>query len=68
MHRDRAAEAKHMLEATDTGIEEIAEQVGYEDSSSFRRLFKRMAGAPPTQYRERYRLPSPANRAAGSGG
>lgn len=50
----RIEEAKHMLETTEQPIEEVAEQVGYEDSGSFRRLFKRQVGISPHQYRQRY--------------
>jgi len=54
----RVEEAKHMLESTDGPIEEISEQVGYEDSGSFRRLFKRTVGISPHRYRQRYRVPT----------
>ncbi|WP_106206193.1 GlxA family transcriptional regulator [Aliiruegeria haliotis] len=51
----RVEEAKHLLETTDTSVDDVSEQVGYEDSGSFRRLFKRQVGIPPQQYRQRYR-------------
>lgn len=54
----RVEEAKHMLETTDAPVESISEQVGYEDSGSFRRLFKRTVGTSPQGYRQRYRVPS----------
>jgi len=54
----RVEEAKHMLETTNEPIEEISEQVGYEDSGSFRRLFKRTVGTSPQRYRQRYQAPS----------
>ncbi|SDL04953.1 GlxA family transcriptional regulator [Aliiruegeria lutimaris] len=50
----RVEEAKHLLETTNTPVDDISEQVGYEDSGSFRRLFKRQVGVPPQQYRQRY--------------
>lgn len=50
----RIEEAKHMLETTQQAIEDVAEQVGYEDSGSFRRLFKRQVGISPHKYRQRY--------------
>jgi transcriptional regulator GlxA family with amidase domain len=53
----RVEEAKHMLETTDEPIEDISEQVGYEDSGSFRRLFKRTVGTSPQRYRQRYQVP-----------
>lgn len=53
----RIEEAKQMLERENIGIEDIAAAVGYEDPTFFRRLFKRLAGLTPAQYRQRYRLP-----------
>ena len=50
----RIEEAKQMLETGEQGIEEITEAVGYDDSASFRRLFKRKAGLTPTAYRRKY--------------
>ncbi len=57
----RIEEAKHMLETTDEPIEEISEQVGYDDSGSFRRLFKRTVGTSPRGYRQRYQVSSAIN-------
>ncbi len=51
----RIEEAKQMLEMTDTGIDEIAGAVGYEDPTSFRRVFKRRSGLTPVAYRRKYR-------------
>ena len=50
----RVEEAKQMLEATSNPIDLIAQQSGYEDPTSFRRLFKRMTGVTPGRYRQRY--------------
>jgi len=50
----RIEEAKQMLEATPDAIDSIAQQTGYEDSTSFRRLFKRMTGVTPGRYRQRF--------------
>jgi transcriptional regulator GlxA family with amidase domain len=55
VHTLRLEEAKHLLEATDRAVEEIAEQVGYEDASFFGRLFRRKVGLTPAQYRRRFR-------------
>jgi transcriptional regulator GlxA family with amidase domain len=52
----RVEEAKHILETTTTATDEVAEQVGYEDPASFRRIFKRMTGLTPARYRQRYRM------------
>jgi transcriptional regulator GlxA family with amidase domain len=50
----RIEEAKQVLETTPTPVEEVATQVGYEDSHHFRRLFKRSVGITPSQYRRRF--------------
>lgn len=50
----RIEEAKHLLESTPEAIEAIARQAGYEDPTSFRRLFKRLAGVTPGRYRQRF--------------
>lgn len=52
----RVEEAKHLLEASNASVDEISEEVGYEDSGSFRRLFKRHVGISPKQYRQRYKV------------
>jgi transcriptional regulator GlxA family with amidase domain len=52
----RIEEAKHMLETSQQAIDDVAEQVGYEDSGSFRRLFKRQVGISPHKYRQRYMI------------
>jgi transcriptional regulator GlxA family with amidase domain len=50
----RIEEAKQILETTDLSIEAVAHDVGYEDSSSFSRLFRRKTGITPAQYRKRF--------------
>lgn len=50
----RIEEAKQMLEATATSIDEIGLAVGYEDPTFFRRLFKRSTGVTPSRYRQRF--------------
>ncbi|MEN8167679.1 MAG: helix-turn-helix domain-containing protein [Pseudomonadota bacterium] len=47
----RIEEAKRMLEAGRMPVDEISIDVGYEDQSFFRRLFKRLTGLTPSQYR-----------------
>lgn len=47
----RIEEAKKRLEEGDEPVEEIGHQVGYEDTSFFRRLFRRRTGLTPRQYR-----------------
>lgn len=50
----RIAIAQHLLESGTLGISEITRRVGYEDVSSFSRLFKRRVGLSPTEYRLRF--------------
>ena len=47
----RIEEAKALLESSDTAVDEISWNVGYEDASFFRRLFRRRTGIAPAQYR-----------------
>jgi transcriptional regulator GlxA family with amidase domain len=51
----RLEEAKHLLETGAAPIEDVAQQVGYEDASFFGRLFRRKVGLTPAQYRKRFR-------------
>jgi transcriptional regulator GlxA family with amidase domain len=53
----RIEEAKHLLETGSQPIEEIAQEVGYADLASFRRLFRRLAGMSPGDYRRKLQLP-----------
>jgi len=46
--------AKKLLSTETTHIDEISVSVGYEDPTSFRRLFKRKAGLTPAVYRKRF--------------
>jgi transcriptional regulator GlxA family with amidase domain len=57
VQRLRIEDAKRRLERTDSPIEEISWQVGYEDPAFFRRLFKRTTGLAPGAYRKRFRIP-----------
>ena len=52
----RIQAAKNRLENSLDSIEEITRQVGYEDSSTFRRLFKRHTSLSPRAYRDRFLL------------
>jgi transcriptional regulator GlxA family with amidase domain len=53
----RVEEAKRCLERTDTPIDEISWQVGYENPAFFRRLFKRTTKLTPGEYRRKFRIP-----------
>ncbi len=46
--------AKQKLESTLESIEEITRQIGYEDSSTFRRLFKSQTKLSPREYRDKF--------------
>lgn len=61
----RIEEAKQQLESTGAPIDSIARDVGYEDPTFFRRLFKRRTGVTPARYRQRFRsvLPPRETRA-----
>ncbi len=50
----RVEAAKNRLETTQDSINEITWQVGYEDSSTFRRLFKKYTGLSAREYRNKF--------------
>lgn len=52
----RMEKAREYLKDTDLSVIEIAENVGYEDSQYFFRVFKKNTGITPLQYRQQYRL------------
>ncbi|MBK7864291.1 MAG: helix-turn-helix domain-containing protein [Archangiaceae bacterium] len=54
LQRVRVEAAKRALEATVRGVAEIANDVGYEDLATFRKVFIRWAGLTPSDYRARY--------------
>lgn len=49
-----APEAKRLLETGTKPAEEMSAEVGYEESAFFRRLFKRLTGVTPGQYRRMF--------------
>ena len=51
----RVEEAKNQLETTETAVDDICFDIGYEDPSFFRRLFKRRTGMTPSQYRRMFK-------------
>ncbi|MDQ6420163.1 helix-turn-helix domain-containing protein [Paenibacillus sp. LHD-117] len=52
----RMGHAKERLASTEDKIRDIAEQVGYSNVNSFVRIFKKMTGLTPTEYREKARM------------
>lgn len=60
----RVEEAKRLLETAEMPVDEISFEVGYEDASFFRRVFKRRTGLTPSQYRRMFK---PIHQAADPG-
>jgi len=60
----RLERAKYLLETTRRTLNSITYDVGYEDSNSFRRLFRSRVGMSPAEYRQTFC--SPANVVAGT--
>ena len=56
LQRIRIENAKRLLEATDNTFSEITWKVGYEDISSFQKLFKSATGLSPKEYRMKFAL------------
>ena len=54
VHAIRIEKAKELLESGADSVEDIGHKVGYEDPTSFRRLFKRKAGLSPAAYRRKF--------------
>ncbi|UWR02375.1 helix-turn-helix domain-containing protein [Ruegeria conchae] len=50
----RIEEARQILETTEDSVAEIGEAVGYVDTPSFRRLFKRKTGLTPSEHRKMF--------------
>lgn len=53
VHTLRLEEAKRRLESSEMSVEAVANGVGYEDTTFFRRLFRRRVGVTPREYRAR---------------
>lgn len=55
LKRVRVEVAKKLLESTELSFAEITFQVGYEDVSSFRRVFIKNVGLRPKEYQQKFR-------------
>jgi transcriptional regulator GlxA family with amidase domain len=56
----RIAKAREALELTRKPVDQIAWHVGYGDSSAFRKVFQRVTGVAPAEYRRRFGVVSQA--------
>jgi transcriptional regulator GlxA family with amidase domain len=52
--RLRMTRAREMLEFSRTSVDEIASSVGYDDPGGFRRVFRKIVGLTPSDYRRRF--------------
>lgn len=50
----RVEAAKRLLESDSSSFDEITYQVGYEDSSTFRKIFSKQTGLIPSDYRKKF--------------
>ena len=50
----RIEAAQKLLEDTELTVDVVMAEVGYDDASSFRRLFRKHSGLTPTDYRRRF--------------
>ncbi len=54
LQRMRIEQAKRILAGSKESLDRVTRAVGYEDVSSFRRLFKQIVGISPSVYRQRF--------------
>ncbi|MFA5339290.1 MAG: DNA-binding response regulator [Candidatus Omnitrophota bacterium] len=60
----KIGKAKELLKKGDYNVNQISERMGYENTESFIRQFKKLAGYTPTEYRKKVRPgKSPGKRA-----
>ncbi|MDF2716281.1 MAG: hypothetical protein K0R28_3206 [Paenibacillus sp.] len=52
----RVSKAKQFLEGTDCKIHEVAARVGYRNANSFTRMFRKLTGLTPLEYRRGKRI------------
>lgn len=54
--RLKIGRAREMLQTTAAPIDTVAWNVGYNDPSSFRKVFTRIVGLTPSEYRRRFNI------------
>ncbi|MBS4063835.1 MAG: helix-turn-helix domain-containing protein [Chitinophagaceae bacterium] len=52
----RIEKAKQLLENSDQSVSEIISQTGYADPKSFRKVFLKLVGIPPADYRNKFKM------------
>jgi transcriptional regulator GlxA family with amidase domain len=55
LRRIRIDASKHLLVTTELSISAITERIGYEDTSTFIRMFSNRVGHTPARYRQRFK-------------
>ena len=63
VQRLRIDKARDLLQFTREPVDAIAWKVHYSDPGSFRKIFTRIIGLTPAEYRQRFRMRSPRNPA-----
>jgi transcriptional regulator GlxA family with amidase domain len=56
VHALRIEQARRIIEQHPTALDDVASEVGYEDPTFFRRLFRRAVGMTPAAYRRKIRV------------
>jgi transcriptional regulator GlxA family with amidase domain len=54
LQRLRVGRARELLELSGKAVDDVAWQVGYEDAGAFRKVFQRVVGITPGEYRRRF--------------
>ena len=54
--RRRVGKVRELLQFTKSPVERIAWEVGYTDPSAFRKVFGRIVGLTPQEYRQRFSI------------
>ncbi|HEY9009337.1 AraC family transcriptional regulator [Ohtaekwangia sp.] len=56
LHKKRIERAQYLIAATDLSYTEIAEEIGFENSSHFSKVFKKVTSLTPGEYRKQNRI------------